>query len=850
MKTPYNSFLKFSWSILLLLLDTALLPCQAQVPFQRTGQVFLVVQNPSEIVEFNVTPAGNSLNINTLSSNSSTGIDAIGFRKTDNLLYGISSFNNHLIRMDATGALQDLGQPPLDNQFVYLAGDVSPDGNFLYSIGSAPGGSDAKIARTDLGNTNFTTTFVPLTGNWQLVDIAFDLDGVGVFGYDRLSRQIVRVNVINGTVTPLNQIELENEIEGLYFDAFGDLYAYGRSVFGIVDALFLIDKMTGKETRLATGPVFPVLDAASCPFSVEMKNSLTPVTTLACSDLTSTYSLVNGSGQTISGIDFVERLPPGFYIDQVLENSLGVSIDTTSQPGSFRFNNIELGNSVKKLVVKLLVSDVPEGGYATQAELLDLPSLYGLQSLSDNQASGGFEDSTRINIAQYDNDTLAYFWFICHGETLTLDGSGFGNDIMWNTGESSPAIDVTQGGSYNLSVFTRCSSFDVAHEVTSASCPYTISIGHEFVPDTIFACNDVLVRYILNNSSGELRYNIAILDTLPIGFSFKEVLDGPSGMSLKPNLPPNVVWLEGITLPLAKDTIDIRVKVQDIAPGVVYNRAVLYNLPQVMGPIRNSDYWKTPTNDATPLVIRGSLADTVYIDTVVCENAVLELDASLLGENFEWQNGSTDPIFPINEPGTYLLTIFDGCNPADVIWQIEMGAAVNVQLAETDSIHQGETLELFPQITNEGDSLALAWQGSTLTCLDCVRPMATPLESTNYTLIANNGACADTASIAVFVDSSRRIYAPNAFSPNDDGINDFFYLQSPDYGIIKHMLVVDRWGGLVFERHASQMNLEIAGWDGSANGKLTNLGTYTWMAEIEFIDGKSSVFSGSVTIIR
>ena len=49
------------------------------------------------------------------------------------------------------------------------------------------------------------------------------------------------------------------------------------------------------------------------------------------------------------------------------------------------------------------------------------------------------------------------------------------------------------------------------------------------------------------------------------------------------------------------------------------------------------------------------------------------------------------------------------------------------------------------------------------------------------------------------VDINRRLYAPNAFSPNDDGDNDYFFLQCPDVAALQFLKVFDRWGNLVFE---------------------------------------------------
>ena len=839
---------------LLLLCYCTLVPvfCHGQVPFQRTGQVFLSVQFPAEVVEFTVSPGG-SPQINNLASSPPGGLDALGFRKTDNLLYGIGPANNHLYRVDAGGTVQDLGAPPLDNSLSYLAGDVSPNGQYLYSIGSNADGIDVHLARTDLSSPTFGTTTVPLSGGSKIVDIAFNPFTNNLFGYDQVSRQVLTISTATGNVTPLNQIADLNDIAGLYFDAFGDLYAYGRTAFGVADALFFINKNTGKERLLANGPVFQVRDAASCPFSVELKYDTEPKETLPCTELTYTYTLANGSGETFSGLQFEHPLPPGFHLSAVSQNPLGVPVDTLSQPGAIRLNNFTLPPGTKKLVVEIAVNNIAEGQYKSQARVKNLPNFYGLECRSDNPATGGFEDSTSVKVKHIDPNSLSFFWFICQGETVLLDASEFGNNILWNTGATTPQVEVSQSGVYSVEVETGCETFEVTHDVTSASCPFTISLAHVFVPDTIFPCSDLTFRYIFDNDSGEERKHVSFLDTLPAAFTFVEILDSPPGTALKPGLPPGVVCLENMTLPTGKDTLDLLVHAGDVLPGSHFNRAMIYNLPQVLGPSRLSDYPPTMPEDSSRLHVLGTWADSLFFDTVLCANAGLTLDASQLGKSFLWQDGSTGPAFLVKEPGEYHLTLFDGCEPAEVFWTIDIGTPIEITMPGADSIHQGQQVELNPLIFNQGDNLTLVWTdplGNSLSCLNCPRPVAMPLEPVAYTLVAANEVCSDTASIAIFVDARRRVYAPNAFSPNFDGINDFFFLQSPDFGIIHSLAVFDRWGGSVFNSGASVFNADKSGWEGTVDGQMTTPGAYIWRAEIEFIDGKRSLFYGTILVVR
>ncbi|MFN7266876.1 MAG: gliding motility-associated C-terminal domain-containing protein [Bacteroidota bacterium] len=100
------------------------------------------------------------------------------------------------------------------------------------------------------------------------------------------------------------------------------------------------------------------------------------------------------------------------------------------------------------------------------------------------------------------------------------------------------------------------------------------------------------------------------------------------------------------------------------------------------------------------------------------------------------------------------------------------------------------------------------------------------------------------------MDETRRIYAPNIFSPNYDGENDFYSLQSPDEVFIRQWQIFDRWGSLVFEVRDRALYTGAPAWDGRFNDKDLPEGVYTWVALLEFVDKTTGLFSGDVMLIR
>ncbi len=89
---------------------------------------------------------------------------------------------------------------------------------------------------------------------------------------------------------------------------------------------------------------------------------------------------------------------------------------------------------------------------------------------------------------------------------------------------------------------------------------------------------------------------------------------------------------------------------------------------------------------------------------------------------------------------------------------------------------------------------------------------------------------------------------PNAFTPNDDGVNDYFIpKQLLAEGVTRfYMQVFNRLGQKVFET----ANTKGRGWDGKFNGKEQPGGVYIYIIEAVFSNGREERYVGNVTLIR
>ena len=99
----------------------------------------------------------------------------------------------------------------------------------------------------------------------------------------------------------------------------------------------------------------------------------------------------------------------------------------------------------------------------------------------------------------------------------------------------------------------------------------------------------------------------------------------------------------------------------------------------------------------------------------------------------------------------------------------------------------------------------------------------------------------DTIEIA----SACAIYVPNVFSPNGDGHNDVFNFISAEL-LDYEMSVFDRWGTRIF-----YTNRKDETWDGRTTwGETFDIGTYTYLIQGHYRNGRTFSKTGNVTLLK
>lgn len=112
--------------------------------------------------------------------------------------------------------------------------------------------------------------------------------------------------------------------------------------------------------------------------------------------------------------------------------------------------------------------------------------------------------------------------------------------------------------------------------------------------------------------------------------------------------------------------------------------------------------------------------------------------------------------------------------------------------------------------------------------------------------VTSNFGCIDATLVCIEIEPEFTFFIPNAFTPNDDGINDDFYGKG-DYIKKFEMFIYDRWGNLIF--FADDINKH---WDGKANhGKeIAQEDVYVYTVKITDTKDKKHKYIGTVTIVK
>lgn len=200
--------------------------------------------------------------------------------------------------------------------------------------------------------------------------------------------------------------------------------------------------------------------------------------------------------------------------------------------------------------------------------------------------------------------------------------------------------------------------------------------------------------------------------------------------------------------------------------------------------------------------------------------------------------------------GWYVYTVTDNvCSATDSVF-VEQDPPPTASFTPNPAIGYAPLDVTF--INNSQGASTYYWDfanGNDLTINNTSSQNQTYTEEGNYLvmLVATEGACSDTAYQLVVVELFLPLLydMPNIFTPNGDNINDFFTI-NPENAIELDMVIVNRWGNVVFE--SNDVN---AVWNGRNrnDGAMCSPGTYFYKFRIVGMDGEEITEHGFVQLV-
>ena len=434
---------------------------------------------------------------------------------------------------------------------------------------------------------------------------------------------------------------------------------------------------------------------------------------------------------------------------------------------------------------------------------------------------------------------------ICDGQSIVLDVyASNAHTYIWQDMSTEPTFLVTQPGLYYVEVISNCGSntdsimIDFQNELPPLDfgadltiCfnePYTLDATTPGGEDYLWQDGSTSPTFTVTESGnyavtvsgtcGETTDAVNV-EVLPQVEATLEVISlcGNETITWDVNTPyATYLWQDGSTDPLFT-----------ASEAGLYSVTISTECEIIILEAEVSQVEEAPSID---------LGENV----VLCpDDPALVLDATFEGATYLWQDGSTQAMLAVTQAGLYSVTFTNGCGSDEASIEVGVVEAIEPAKLQDTVLCPGQSLVLDATSLN---ATSYRWQDGT------EEPTLRVTNPGDYGVFVGNECEQILLESTVTECRICQIYVPNAFSPNDDGINDKFRPFSDCELLDFNIRIFNRWGDLVFE----STNPE-EGWEGEFNGKLLNMGTYIWMLQFNVNeDGNLRLveMSGDVTILK
>ncbi len=235
------------------------------------------------------------------------------------------------------------------------------------------------------------------------------------------------------------------------------------------------------------------------------------------------------------------------------------------------------------------------------------------------------------------------------------------------------------------------------------------------------------------------------------------------------------------------------------------------------------------------------------VEAMDCNATTLDSDFSLLPEDFQ----CSDQI-PVSFAAIDACGLASNCQSMIIVEntseiRVECPEAISVICTNPDlsqivqshmeniSVESASDFEVSQSISHDIEQL------------DCTESLIVEGEIFVTDICESTSSCF--TSVEILPDP--KIYIPNVFSPDNDGLNDWFTVYGNEsIDKVSLLMIYDRWGSLVFEATDFPINQDSEGWNGRIRNIATTSDVYTYHAIILDTAGNEILRSGSVQLLK
>ena len=294
-------------------------------------------------------------------------------------------------------------------------------------------------------------------------------------------------------------------------------------------------------------------------------------------------------------------------------------------------------------------------------------------------------------------------------------------------------------------------------------------------------------------------------------------------------------------------------------PASLLNSNTILN-PTATPPAGETTFYLTATNasgcsqkDSVSVFVRAQNVFSVNAPSPVCKNDSVQLKAQG-GDIYLWQPSAginptiSNPFVAPQMTTTYTVQITDTlCGFSQALsTQVVVLSLPNVQAFKQNDI---DCIQNTARLNASGAVKYIWAPAASLNNSNIASPVATPTASILYTVQGTDIAgCKNTDTISVIVDYSVKnglFLVPNAFTPNNDGLNDCFGIKH--WGLLERVEfnIYNRWGELIFHTtDASKC------WDGTWKNLKQDPGVFVYWVRAKSPCGGDVFRKGTVVLIR